>query len=54
MIIFDLRFGGFSLLVLRETVRHTFRATREGPGAIILDVPFASLTFTDHRKAEAM
>lgn len=50
MIIFDIRLGHLSVLVQRETVQHSFKVTREGPGEVIFDVPFASITFTNHRK----
>lgn len=48
MIILDLRVGRFSILAQREIVQHSFKMTREGPGEIILDLPFASVTFTNH------
>lgn len=54
MIIFDIRLSNFSILAQRETVRHSFKVTREGSGEVILDLPFASITFTNHRKAEAV
>ncbi|MCK8484326.1 hypothetical protein MUY21_09785 [Aliiroseovarius sp. S2029] len=50
MIIFDSRFGPFPVLAQHETVRHYFKVTREGPGEIILDLPFASITFTNHHR----
>lgn len=53
MIIFDIRLGNLSILAQRETVPHSFKVTREGPGEVILDIPFASVTFTNNRKAEA-
>lgn len=54
MIIFDIRLGRFSVFAQRETVHHTFKVTREGPGEVTLDLPFASITCTNHRKAEAI
>lgn len=53
MIIFDIRLGNFSILVLRETMGHTFKVTREGAGEVIFDLPWVSVTFTNYRKAEA-
>jgi len=53
MIIFDARLGRYSILIIRETFKRTFRVTREGPGEVSLDLPWASVTFTNHRKAEA-
>ena len=43
MIIFDIRFGNRSILAQRETVPHSFKVSREGPGEVI---------FTNERKAE--
>lgn len=43
------RLGRFELLAQRETVSHNFRVTREGAGEVIVDLPFISLTFTNHR-----
>ncbi len=54
MIIFDIRLGRFSILALRETVGHTFKVTREGPGEVIFDLPWVSVIFTNHRKAAAV
>lgn len=54
MIFFDVRLGRFSMLVLHETVKHSFKVTREGPGEFVFDLPFASITFTNHRKAEEL
>lgn len=51
MIIFDIRLGQLSILAQRETVRSSFRVTREGPGEVIADLPFTSITVTYHRKA---
>jgi len=51
MTIFDIRLGNRSILTQRETVRHSFKVTREGPGEVIIDLPFASVTFTNHRLA---
>ena len=52
MIIFDIRFGNRSILAQRETVPHSFKVSREGPGEVTLNVPFASFIFTNERKAE--
>lgn len=49
--IFDICRGSLSILAQRETVRHSFKVTREGLGEVILDLPFTSVTFTNHRKA---
>ncbi|MCD1625801.1 hypothetical protein K7H22_07360 [Seohaeicola saemankumensis] len=54
MIIFDIRLGRFSILAQRETVRHPFKVTREGSGIVVFDLPFTTVTFMNHRKAEAM
>lgn len=54
MTIFDIRFGNRSIIAQRETIRHSFKVTREGPGEVILDLPFASVTFTNHHHAEAV
>lgn len=54
MIIFDMRIGHFSILAQRETVRHTFKVTREGAGEVIVDLPWVSVTFTNYRKAKAL
>lgn len=54
MIIFDIRLGHFSILAQRETLRHSLKVTREGPGVVVLDLPFTIVTFMNHRKAEAM
>ena len=54
MIIFDIRFGRFSILAQRETVQHSFKVTREGPGEFIIDLPWVSVTLTNFRKAEVL
>ncbi len=50
MTIFDIRLCHLSILAQRETVAHTFKVTREGPGEVILDLPFASVMFTNQRR----
>ena len=54
MIIFDFRFGRFSIIAQRETVGHTFKVTREGTGEVVFDLPWVSVTFTNHQKAEVV
>lgn len=50
MICLSIVLGRFNILVLRETVDHTFRVTREGKGEVIVDLPYFSVTFTNlHR-----
>ena len=51
MIIFDIHLARFSVLALRETVKHTFKVTREGPGEVVIDLPYLSLTFTNYKRA---
>ena len=50
MFYFSIRLGRFELLAQRETVSHAFRVNREGAGEVIIDLPFISLTFTNHCK----
>ena len=53
MIIFDIQLGRFSVIAQRETVQHrTLKLTRSGHGETILDLPFCSLTFTEHSNSE--
>ena len=54
MIIFDLHLGPFSALALRETVQHTFKLTREGPGEVVVDLPYVSITFSNSRRCGAL
>ena len=54
MLIFDLTLCHLSILAQRETVQHTFRITREGRGEYIIDLPYLSITFTNHIKAIAL
>jgi len=54
MICLSIVLGRFDILVLRETVDHTFRVTRERPGEVIVDLPFFSVIFTNHRKFAAL
>lgn len=51
-IIFDICLGRFSILAQRETVQHSFKVNRVAPGEVILDLPYLSLTFTNHQKAK--
>ena len=53
MIIFDIRLGRFSILAQRETVGHTFKVTREGPGEITVDLPYVSIILTNERRVGA-
>lgn len=46
----SIRLGHFEVFAQRETINHTFRVTREAAGEVIIDLPFISLTFTNHRK----
>lgn len=50
MIIFDIRLGHFSILCQREPDGRTFKATREGPGEIIVDLPYATIILTNYRR----
>lgn len=50
MIIFDIRFGPFDLLIERDARSVPFEVTREGPGEVFLDAGRYALTFTNHRK----
>ena len=49
MFYLSFRLGRFEIHAQRETVSHTFRVTREGAGEVIVDLPYLSLTFTNHR-----
>jgi hypothetical protein len=52
MIIFDIRFGRYPILALKERdVR--FAVQREGAGEVTLNLPYVSLVFTDHSKPAA-
>jgi len=51
MIIFDIRIGRFSILAQSETFQRTFKVTHEAPGEIIVDLPSASITFTNEKRA---
>lgn len=46
----SLRLGRFEIFAQRETVRSTFRVTREGPGEVIVDFAAFSITFTNHKR----
>ena len=50
MIIFDIRLGRYSILALKERdVR--VGVQREGIGEVVIDLPYVSLSFTDHSKS---
>jgi hypothetical protein len=54
MIIFDIRLGRFTILAQRETVAHTFKVTREGPGEVIIDLPYVSIFLTNESRARTV
>lgn len=50
MIIFDLRLGRYSILILREPDWRSVTVTREGPGEVTIDVPYARIILTNYRR----
>jgi len=54
MIIFDFRLGRFSILATHGGDRHKYCGFTRERGELILDLPFGSLIFTNHRKVETM
>ena len=49
MIIFDLRLGRFSILARREPDWCSLKVTRERPGEIAVDLPYATVILTNYR-----
>lgn len=49
MIIFAFRLGRIEIVAQRETVSARSLFSRPAPGEVLIDLPGASLMFTDHK-----
>lgn len=54
IVIFDIRIGRFSVLVTHGGDRYKYCGFTQEPGEVTLDLPFASVFFTNHKKAETL